>query len=121
MAEQVIRRQVDDLERLRGNLDVVADETVIFGLDGQSLVIDLSKDNAEALRKSLADYVAAARPLIDQEARKELSPAQAKRAELDDVRRWAVRQGYPVNRRGRIPQTVLDGYQLANGPLKHQQ
>lgn len=120
MAQQVIRRQVDDLERHRGNLDVVADETVIFGLDGQSLEIDLSKDNAKALRKALAEYVAAARPLIDQSARKELSPAQAKRAELDDVRRWAAQQGRHISQRGRVPQSILDAYQRANGPLKHQ-
>lgn len=119
MAEQVIRRQVDDLERLRGNPAVEADEQVIFGLDGQSYKIDLSAANAEGLRKALADYVGAARPLFDRDGKK-LSPAQAKRAELDDVRQWAEGQGVRVNRRGRIPQSILDNFELANGRLRHQ-
>lgn len=120
MAEQVIRRQVDDLERLRGNPGVEADEQVVFGLDGQSYMIDLSTANAEGLRKALADYVTAARPLFDRESKKQLSPAQAKRAELDEVRRWAENQGIRVNKRGRIPQSIIDNFELANGRLRHQ-
>jgi nucleoid-associated protein Lsr2 len=120
MAEQVIRRQVDDLERLRGNPGVDADEQVVFGLDGKSYVIDLSTANAEGLRKMLGEYVNAARPLFDRESKKQLSPAQAKRAELEEVRRWAEGQGIRVNRRGRIPQSILDNFELANGRLRHQ-
>jgi hypothetical protein len=120
MAEQVIRRQVDDLERLRGNPGVEADEQVVFGLDGHGYVIDLSTANAEGLRKALADYVTAARPLFDRESTKQLSPQQAKRAELDQVRQWAESQGVRVNKRGRIPQSILDAFELANGRLRHQ-
>ena len=120
MAEQVIRRQVDDLERLRGNPGVEADEQVVFGLDGKSYMIDLSTANAEGLRKALADYVSAARPLFDREGTKKLSPAQAKQAELAEVRRWAENQGIRVNQRGRIPASVLQNFVLANGPLRHQ-
>lgn len=120
MAEQVIRRQVDDLERLRGNPGVEADEQVVFGLDGQSYVIDLSAANAEGLRKALGEYVTAARPLFDRESTKQLSPAQAKRAELDEVRRWAEGQGIRVNRRGRIPKPIIEAFELANGRLRHQ-
>jgi hypothetical protein len=120
MAEQVIRRQVDDLERLRGNPGVEADEQVIFGLDGHSYLIDLSEPNAKVLREALADFVEAARPLIDQDAKKDMTPAQAKRAELEDVRQWAEAQGIHVNRRGRVPQSIIDSFELANGPLRHQ-
>ena len=118
MAEQVIRRQVDDLERLRGNPGVEADEQVVFGIDGQSYKIDLSAANAKALREALADYVSAARPLFGHA--KQLSPAQAKRAELDEVRRWAESQGLRVNQRGRIPQSIISNFELVNGPLRHQ-
>jgi len=120
MAEQVIRRQVDDLERLRGNLGVEADEQIVFGLDGQSYKIDLTAANAEGLRKVLAEYISAARPLFDRTTTKQLSPQQAKRAELEEVRLWAESQGVRVNRRGRIPQSILDAYELANGRLRHQ-
>lgn len=119
MAEQVIRRQVDDLERLRGNPAVEADEQVVFAIDGHSYKIDLTTANAEGLRKALADYVAAASPLFDQPKR-ELSPAQAKRAELEEVRRWAESQGMRINRRGRIPQHIIEGFERSNGPLRHQ-
>ena len=37
-------------------------ETVLFALDGTSYEIDLLAKNAAALRKTLATYVAAARP-----------------------------------------------------------
>ncbi|MFC0081615.1 Lsr2 family protein [Aciditerrimonas ferrireducens] len=39
-----------------------AEETVVFGLDGKTYEIDLSKKNAAALRKALAVYVEHARP-----------------------------------------------------------
>lgn len=120
MAEQVIRRQVDDLERLRGNPGVEADEQVVFGLDGKSYKIDLTTANAKDLREALAHYIQAARPLFDHENRKQLSPAQAKRAELDEVRRWAEGQGIRVNKRGRIPQSIIEAFELGNGRLRHQ-
>lgn len=120
MAEQVIRRQVDDLERLRGNPGVVADEQVVFGLDGHSYKIDLTDENAKELRDFLDDYVTAARPLFDKENKRELTPAQAKRAELNEVRTWAEQQGLRINRRGRPPKSIVDAFELANGPLRHQ-
>jgi hypothetical protein len=119
MAEQVIRRKVDDLERLRGVPYTPADEEIVFGLDGHSYVIDLSEENAAELRKLLEDYVAAGRPLIDVEARKDMTPAQAKRQELADVRAWAAQQGLRVSNRGKIPGHVLDAFERSVGPLKH--
>jgi hypothetical protein len=120
MAEQVIRRQVDDLERLRGNPGVEADEQLIFGIDGSSYIIDLSTRHAKALREALTEYIAAARPLIDQDAKENLSPAQSKRAELKRLRDWAESQGVHVNTRGRPPRSIVQKYELVNGPLKHQ-
>lgn len=119
MAEQVIRRRVDDLERLRGVPGVPADEEVVFGIDGCTYVIDLSAGNADELRDLLEDYVKAARPLIDVEARKDMTPAQAKRQELADVRTWAAQQGLRISTRGKIPTHVLDAYERSVAPLKH--
>jgi hypothetical protein len=121
MAEQVIRRRVDDLERQRGNLDIAADEEIVFGIDGTSYVIDLSDRNAKDLRAALIEYVTAARPLIDVEARRDMTPAQAKRAELADVRAWANQQGMRVSTRGKVPTPVLDAFERSVGPLKHRQ
>src|SRR3954451_4623497 len=55
MAQVSRVRLVDDLDGSE------ADESVEFTLDGMSLEIDLSKDNAAKLRDILAPYVAAGR------------------------------------------------------------
>src|SRR3954469_12717183 len=55
MAQVTKVRLVDDIDGSE------ADESVEFTLDGMSLEIDLSKDNAAKLRDILAPYVAAGR------------------------------------------------------------
>lgn len=55
MAQRTILELVDDLDGGK------ADETVTFALDGVDFVIDLSTDNAERLRDTLAEYVGHAR------------------------------------------------------------
>lgn len=51
MAKTVIVKLTDDLD------GSAAEETVTFGLDGKSFEIDLSKRNANALRKLLQPYI----------------------------------------------------------------
>ncbi|TDQ01227.1 histone-like nucleoid-structuring protein Lsr2 [Labedaea rhizosphaerae] len=55
MAQRVRTLLVDDLDGTE------AHETVTFGLDRQSLEIDLSSDNADRLRTALAEFIQAAR------------------------------------------------------------
>ena len=55
MAHVTKVRLVDDIDGGE------ADESVSFGIDGRSLEIDLSSENAEKLRSVLAPYIAAAR------------------------------------------------------------
>lgn len=57
MAKTTIVKLTDDFDG--GN----ADETVEFSLDGKVYEIDLSKKNANALRKTLQPYVDVARPV----------------------------------------------------------
>lgn len=57
MAKTVTVKLTDDLD------GGTAEESVLFGLDGKSYEIDLSKRNAAALRKALLPYVEAARPV----------------------------------------------------------
>jgi nucleoid-associated protein Lsr2 len=96
-----------------------ADETVAFGLDGESYEIDLSKKNAAAFRQALADYIAAAR-------RSESSPAPAPapaatngvrtpyapidREQAAAIRTWARKKGHDVSDRGRIPSRLVELY-----------
>ena len=55
MAQKTIVQLIDDLDGGQ------AAETINFGLDGAHYEIDLSEDNAAALRDVLAPYIAHAR------------------------------------------------------------
>jgi hypothetical protein len=115
---QVARKVVlvDDID---GN---DADETVSFGLDGISYEIDLSSDNAAALRDALAEYVGHARKVVDETAGGNGSapaPAAARtrapyapidREQASAIREWARRTGYEVSDRGRIPAKLVEAY-----------
>lgn len=118
MAEQVIRQKVDDLERARGH-QVVADEQLLFGLDGISYMIDLSEQNAKDLRARLQEYIDAATPVMDLQITEGMTPKEAQRAESLAIRAWAARQGFKVNARGRISRDILTKYVLAHGPLRY--
>jgi len=112
MAQKVTVSLLDDLD---GKL---ADETVQFGLDGKSYEIDLSEDNADKLRKALADYVSAARRPGG--ARRKSAAAVAARPAVDReqnqaIRDWARKRGMKVNDRGRIPAELLEAYHRENG------
>lgn len=61
MAQKVITTLVDDLSG-----DTIVDgtgRTVACGFDGAYYEIDLTDDNADALREAFSDYIAAARKL----------------------------------------------------------
>lgn len=118
MAEQVIRQKVDDLERARGH-QVVADEQLIFGLDGINYMIDLSKENATDLRQRLQEFVDAATPVMDLQITEGMTPKEAHKAESLAIRAWAAKQGLKVNERGRISRDVLAKYVLVHGPLRY--
>jgi hypothetical protein len=90
-------------------------ETVAFGLDGTSYEIDLSADNAAALRDSLAQWVGSARKAGRSTAR----PARGRSAATDReqtqaIRAWARKQGHKVNDRGRIPADIVAAYHSSN-------
>lgn len=120
MAQKIVVSLVDDLDASE------ADETVEFGLDGASYEIDLSDDNASALRARLADYVAHARRRSGRRrsAGTSASSAPAKRSgggraavdreQNQAIREWARKQGMTVSERGRIPSEVSEAYHRAH-------
>ena len=61
MARRIVHQLVDDLDGTV--LEIGYGETVLFSLDGVAYEIDLTDDNAAALRAALAPYVAAARSI----------------------------------------------------------
>ena len=110
MAHQTSVTLVDDLDGGK------AAETVVFGLDGASYEIDLSKKNAGALRKALTEFVEHDRRVkADRSAsvRNQKRPVPRKGPSSAAVREWAAAQGIAVSPRGRISADVVAQYEAA--------
>jgi hypothetical protein len=113
MAQKVFVEMVDDLDGAPGE-DVT---TVDFALDGRSYEIDLNSANAEKLRHSLAEFIAAARRM-----RAGGSPAKRQvkanadsgvRERAQAIREWAREAGHEISGRGRVPAAVIEAYEAA--------
>jgi nucleoid-associated protein Lsr2 len=85
-----------------------ADETVRFALNGTQYEIDLSSENAQALRSSLGRYIEHARKAASV-PRQTRSPR--KRTDTSAVRAWAKERGMEISERGRIPASVMKEYE----------
>jgi Lsr2 len=110
MAEQIIKRLIDDIDGGE------AEETVQFSLDGVPYEIDLSSANAKKVRDSLAPFVEHARKAgsVAGGGRRRRSRAASSRERSADIRAWAKARGIKVNERGRIPATVVEEYERAH-------
>jgi hypothetical protein len=114
MAQQVIVELVDDLD------GTVSDDigTVSFALDGAEYEIDLTEDNANHLRETLADFIEAARRTGGR-ARRGRSPAKqaaqpvADREQTKAIREWARHNGFELADRGRIAVNVIEAFEAA--------
>jgi len=109
VAQQRSVTLVDDLDGGK------ATETVGFGVDGALYTIDLSKKNAAALRKTLAEFVDHARRVngsvrdrAGQRSVQRSGPAPAV------VREWAAAQGITVSARGRVRADLVTRYEAAH-------
>lgn len=114
MAKKIITKLLDDLDGGE------ADETLTFALDGMGYEIDLSSRNSKALRDFLETYIEAAtrtgrigsgaqltrhRPTMDH-----MRVASQNRELNQNIRDWAIDNGWDVAERGRIPQSIIDAY-----------
>lgn len=111
MAKQVITLLTDDLD------GGAADRTVEFGIDGVTYTIDLSEKNVGKLRKALDSYIAAGsrvgRGLPEGRRggrRNGAAPARSSRDQNRAIREWAIKNGFDVSERGRIPASVIVAY-----------
>ena len=110
MAKQVITVLTDDLDG--GN----ADRTIEFGLDGVNYTIDLSEKNAGKLRKALDPYLTVASRIGRAaghgriSSRAAAAPVRSNRDQNQAIREWAVKNGYDVSDRGRIPSSVAEAF-----------
>lgn len=116
MAQKTTVQLVDDLDGTAG--DDIA--TVTFGLDGVEYEIDLTEDNAENLRKGLADFVASARRTGGRVKRglgATATPAREgarSKEQTQAIRDWARNSGHQVAERGRIPAGIIEAFEVAH-------
>jgi Lsr2 len=114
MAQKVLVEMLDDLD------GSPATHTVPFGLDGISYEIDLSDDNAAALRDELARFINAGRRTGGRKLRVATGQSTAGTTDRERsraIRAWASENGYEVSDRGRVKQEIIDAYDAAqNAP-----
>ncbi|MER6911054.1 Lsr2 family protein [Streptomyces sp. NPDC000594] len=111
MAQKVQVLLVDDLDGGE------ADETVTFALDGKTYEIDLTTANADKLRNLLEPYAKNGRRTGGRASsgRGKGRAAASGNKDTAEIRAWAKANGYEVNDRGRVPATVREAYEKANG------
>lgn len=100
--ERVITTYVDDLT----GKEYEEGETVEFGFDGKTYEIDLAKVNARKLRNTLEKYAQAGRKVKAHKVTR--SSAHAGRTAV--IRDWAVKNGYEIGTKGRIPAKIQEAY-----------
>jgi len=107
MAQKTIIQLEDDIDGTE------ADETVAFALDGTNYEMDLTSENADALRGVLDNYTAKARKVGKAKSSRKAAAAPSGPAAAE-VRAWAKDNGHNVSDRGRIPAEVRRAFDSAN-------
>lgn len=90
-----------------------AERTIMFGFEGASYEIDLSKKNAAAFERVLRPYVDAARKVGRTTGRRSRRGSSGPARDLGAIRAWARANGHAVSDRGRVPAAVLEAYDAA--------
>jgi hypothetical protein len=111
VAQKVQVLLVDDLDGGE------ADETVTFALDGKTYEIDLTTANADKLRGLLDAYVKGGRRTGGRASggRGKARVVTGGSQDTAQVRAWAKENGFEVNDRGRVPASIREAYEKANG------
>ena len=111
MAQKVLVEMLDDIDGTH------AAHTVPFSLDGVTYEIDLSDDNAAALRDELARFIAAGRRTGGRKVRvatgQSTTAGSADRERSKAIRAWALDNGYEISERGRLASDVVAAYDAA--------
>lgn len=112
MAQKVRIELVSDISGEPG------DETLTLSLDGKTVEVDLTKKEADALRKAVEPYLAAGRKVTGSTKR---GAGSARRSsansdlDLNAAREWLRGEGHSVSDRGRIKTELLDLYRKSIG------
>jgi hypothetical protein len=117
MATKTTTKLVDDLDG-----SSTASRTVPFSIEGTRYEIDLTEKHADQLRKALDPFVEKARRLgrgksasatTSRRATSGRKRSPRKKANNDEIRAWARKNGVEVADRGRIPNSVMEQYNAA--------
>ncbi len=111
MAQKVTTHLIDDLT---GDTIEHGGKNVTFSIDESHYEIDLTDDNADALREVFSDYIAAARKVSSRGGRGSGTTQRSNPDELAKIREWAAANGHDVAPRGRISQAVKAAYDAAH-------
>ncbi len=110
MAQKVLVEILDDID------GSAAAQTVQFGLDGVTYEIDLSDENAAALRDELARYIGAGRRIGGRKVRVatgQSTTTASDRERNQQIRAWANANGYDVSERGRLSSDLVSAFEQA--------
>jgi hypothetical protein len=108
MATRIETYLIDDLDGSD------AAETIAFSLDGVTYEMELSADNAQNLRETLAGFTKAARKTVNRRQATRTTREQGSGPRTSDVRAWARNNGLKVNSRGRLDAAITAAYEKAN-------
>lgn len=111
MARKTIVETFDDID---GTALEVDGETISFALDGIEYTIDLNKKNARDFRKKINHYVEHATRVGGRKRRGAVRQAVSGSPSSKEMREWAIKAGYEVPARGRLPQSLVDQYTTAH-------
>lgn len=115
MSVQVHSYKVDDLAAAKDpDTDVIATAgTFHFAVGDEAFEIDLTEENVQKFRKRVEPYMSAARRLRGSRHSRPRPVAERHRARR--IRSWAAENHIEVSARGRIPASVIEQYERANG------
>ena len=91
-------------------------ETVEFSYGGNSYTIDLSERNRAKFDSAMGPFLSAATKVgRTSRGRRPAGKSAATGRDLASVREWARANGHKVSDRGRVPASVTEAYNAANG------
>lgn len=106
-----IQRKVDDLTP-----DAEATQTMVFSLGTEGYEIDLGDANVEKIKKALAPFIKAARPVPLRDLLKKVLNGNGGEADPQVVRAWAQAKGIHVADKGRVSEDIVNAWKAAGSP-----
>jgi hypothetical protein len=88
-------------------------ETIRWAVDGREYEFDTSPKHAQQFRNSIEKYLTVSRRVGPKNTRT-VAAVKSKSSRTQAIREWALREGYEVSSRGRIPLAVAEAFEAAH-------